>query len=540
LYAEDDGTLYCVSDGASILRVDKNMKTLWSRRMGGRPALVFRQQDGVILTVTEKGRVEGYSRLGDLLINFALPWQDITGRGEEHTTASLLLRLEETPEGWIYIFTVDGRCAVFSRGGGLLAQWKTPQTPACPPVVYRGKIVCALEDGSLRAYKPSGRPAWETEAAAPALLLAVNPYTHTLAAARKDGRFESYAVSPVDTPQAAGGQPVRLLLRRSLPFETAHILSLESGGHVLVGRGGRIITLNAEGEFTEDFFLKDGRPAGAATDGKNALFLAEQNGKLSSYSLAGAPLWTTTLTGKPGTPTLSPSSRYLAVGTHDWVVQRFEFVQYGRAGVRLTPAAAPPADPLKIHASSSLYRGEYDFIYFMDRAASDDAEKKKECLDIAAGRLDKGNLNLSLDYVSVVLRYLAAEPYARQGAKSYPDLRARALRLLAAVGDAENRDFFSAFLTQEKDEFITRAVLGAMGAQRSDPDEVMRRGIYSYVQSNPRPAGRLGAAVVDALDEISAYHGGLGQYGRAALMRLLENSSAALRRRIQSLLANRP
>ncbi|MCL1818610.1 MAG: hypothetical protein FWG35_06740 [Spirochaetaceae bacterium] len=531
LSAEDDGSLFCVSD-ASALRIANTMKLAWKNRLGSRPVLVFRQKDGVILTATRRFRVEGYSRIGERVIDFALPWQD--------AAASALLALGETAEGYIYVFRADGGWAIFSRGGSLLAQGKTPQPPTCPPVSYRGRIIYAAPDGNIRAISASGRPAWETGPGDPVLRLTLNPFTSSLVVSRKGGSLEIYGSEPDDSPTGPPGEESpRLLRQRNLPFEPTRIMGLAAGGFVLAGSGGRILTLDDMGATVEDFILKDSRPAATLTDGANAVFFAEDRGAISSYTLGGSSLWTTSLRGKPTTLALSPSARYLAVGTEDWIIQRFEFIQYGRNIPRVAPALPPP-DPLKINTAASAYRGEYDFIYFMDRAASPDGEKKKECLRIAAERLDRGQLQLSLDYVSEVLRYLAAEPYNLHGARSFPEQRAGALELLARMGDAVNRDFFAALLAREKDPYILSAVLAAMAAQASDPDETMRRSIHRYTQSLPQPDSRRSAAIIQALDDISRYHGSLGQYGRAALMQLQPLVLNPLRQRIQNLLTTRP
>jgi outer membrane protein assembly factor BamB len=531
LYVEEDATMVCVSAGASVLRIGKNLQTLWNRPLGGKPALVSRRQDGVILVATERGRVEGYNILGERVMDFPLPWK--TAWQDEKNPASLLA-MGETAEGWIYLCSGEGDFAVFSLKGFSLARWKTPQAPACPPLVFQGKIVFALEDGSVVSYSPSGRPAWKLPAASPVSLLAANPFARRLALGRKDGSFEVYA--PLETEESGSQAGPGLVAKAA--FESAYILPLASGGFVLVGNDGRVRTLSAEGLPGEDFFLKEGRPSGASTDGEGRLFFTETRGRLSSYSLAGSPLWTTELTGKPGPPVLSPSSRYLAVGCEDWVVQRFEFVGYGRAAAR-PEAPAPPVDPLRISAAPSLYRGEYDFIYFMDRASSPDAGKKKESLDICAGRIGKGDFGRSLDYISEILRYQAAEPHILRSAKGHADIQGRALGLLGRIGGSENAPFLSAFLMREKDEYLLRAALAAMGSLRSDPGGLMRREIQNFV-SRGVLGGRLVSAVLGALEELSLYSGSLGPYGRAALLRLFENSSTQERQRIQSLLAGRP
>jgi hypothetical protein len=443
----------------------------------------------------------------------------------------------ETPEGWIYLCTPGGDFAVFSLKGFSLARWKTPRPPACPPVVFQGKIVFALDDGSLVSYGPSGRPAWNIPAASPVSRLAVNPFTRRLALSRKDRSFEVYAAP---APEESEGQAeVGLAAKAALPFDSAYILPLAAGGFVLVGNDGRVSALSAEGAFQEDFFLKEGRPSGASTDGEGALFFTEARGRLSSYSLAGSPLWTTELTGKPGPPVLSPSSRYLAVGCEDWVVQRFEFVQYGRAFASRPALPAPSPDALKIGAAPSLYRSEYDFIYFMDRASSPDAVKKSESLDICAGRIGKGDFGISLDYICEILRYQAAEPHILRNSKSYPDIQGRALELLGRIGGSENAPFLCALLRQEKDEYLVRAILAARGALRGDPEGLMRREIQNFVSGGGFNR-RFVSSVLNALEELSLYSGSLGLYGRAALLRLLENSSSPERRRIQTLLAARP
>jgi hypothetical protein len=534
LYVDDDGTMMCVSGGSSILRIGKNLKTVWTRPLSGKPALISRRQDGVILVASETGRIEGYNIFGEKVIEFALPWK--TARQEEKAPSSLLA-MGETAEGWIYLCTRGGDFAVFSLKGIPLARWKTPQTPACAPVLFQGKIVFALEDGNLCAYSPSGRPTWNIPAASPALQLAVNHFTQTLLLSRKREGFEAYAVQ--DMEKSGGGTEIRLVKKTPLPFETAYILPLASGGTVLAGTDGRVITLDAEGLPQEDFFLKEGKPAGASTDAAGALFFTETRGRLSSYSLAGSPLWTTDLTGKPGTPALSPSSRYLAVGCEDWVVQRFEFVQYGRRAA--SPAAPrPAADPLRVNAVGSVYRGEYDFIYFMDRASSGSAAKKKESLDICAQRIEKGDFGLSLDYISEILRYQAAEPYILQNAKRYPDIQSRALELLGLIGGSGNAPFLSAFLARENDEYLALAVLAAMGSHRSDPGEIMRQGIQNFVFSRSAFSSRLVSAVVSALEGLSLYSGSLGPYGRAALMQLVNQAPSSQRPRIQNLLKNMP
>jgi hypothetical protein len=415
--------------------------------------------------------------------------------------------------------------------------------------VFQGKIVFALEDGSIAAWSPSGRPVWNIPAAAPVSLLAVNLFTGGLMVSRADGSSEVYTTGTATAPETSetatapgeytGPGEIRLLQKISLPFETGRVLPLSSGGLVFMGSGGRVLSITAGGLPLEDFFLKDGAPSGAATDGEGTLFFTETRGRLSSYSLAGSLLWTTDLTGKPGPPVLSPSSRYLATGGQDWVIQRFEFVQYGHAAPR--PAPPPAASLLKMAAAQSPYHGEYDFIYLMDRALAATADKKMECLRIIEERLEKG-LGHSLDYISEVLRSLAAEPYIRRNAKNYPDIQSRALGLLGRIQDQGNAAFLSSFLTQEKDSMLLRAILAAMGTQRGDPDEILRGGIYDFTlalrQDIPDP--RLTAAAISALEAISLYHGSLGPYGRAALLRLHENSPAATRRRIQNILTARP
>ncbi|MDR1933125.1 MAG: hypothetical protein LBQ57_09940 [Spirochaetales bacterium] len=548
LYVDNDGSMICVSGGSSILRVGRDLQTLWNRSLSGKPALVFRRKDGVIMIATVKGRLEAYNSQAQRVADFALPVKQTSGREDP---AADLLTMGETEEGWIFLFTADGGCAVFNLWGDILSLWQTPQTPSCPPVLFQGKLVCASADGSLDFFSPSGRPAGKAPAAASVLRLVVNPFTQTLAVARLGGAFELYPATLSGPPETAaagltGGQTgedipeVEPFLRLSIPFEIARILPLVSGGFVLVGKDGRVLTLNSEGEAAGDFFLKEANPIGVSTDGSGALFFTDSRGRLSSYSPGGSSLWTANLAGKPGIPVLSPSARYLAVGSEDWVIERFEFVQYG--GRQASRAASPsPADTLAVTPAQSAYRGEYDFIYLMDRASAATADKKTECLDIIEERMKRG-LGRSLDYIPEVLRYVAAEPHILHGAKNYLGIQSRALALLGRIQHRDYRDFLSSFLAREKDASLLLAVLSAMEAMRSDPDEVLRRGIYGFILSrvNNLQDTRLSAALVNALDGISLYHGSLGVYGRAALMQLLENSSPAARLRIQNLLKTRP
>ncbi|MDR3201241.1 MAG: hypothetical protein LBT68_07255 [Spirochaetales bacterium] len=534
LYVENDGSMMCVSGGSSILRIGRDMKTLWRRDLSAKPALVFRRKDGVILVATEKGRLEAYNSQAERVTDFALPWKDADKQEE-----SRLLALGETEEGWIFLCTAGGDCVVFNLEGDTLARWKTPQPPSCPPTLFQGKLAIAFEDGSLVFFTPSGRPVRNAPAAAPVRQLVVNAFTQTLAVARKGGDFEVYSAEPEGAGDAADSPETQPILRLHVPFEIAHILPLSSGGHVLVGADGRVLNLDAEGTAGKEFFLKDGNPAGASTDGSDALFFTESRERFSSYSLAGDPLWTTNLTGKPGTLAISPSSRYLAVGGEDWVIQRFEFVLYGWQISTVAPPL-PPAEILKIIPAESVYRGEYDFIYLMDRAVSAAGDKKKECLDIIEDRLNTSLAGRSLDYMREVLSYIAAEQYIVKNARTYPDIQNRALALLGRMQDSGSRELLCAFLMQEKDETLLSGVLSAMRAVRSDPDGIMRRGIYNFVISRGDLSSRINSAVFNALDGISLYQGGLGQYGRTALLRILPGSPSTLRPRIQNILKDRP
>jgi hypothetical protein len=267
------------------------------------------------------------------------------------------------------------------------------------------------------------------------------------------------------------------------------------------------------------------------------MYLALEEGRISAYSSSGSPQWTAQLTAKPGTPALSPSGRTLAIGSADWVVQRFILTR-SRAG-ESPPQEKPAAPPALFRTGEdALWRKDLDYLYLVERAESPYKNRKIEGLEALETRLAGGKFGLSLDYAPEILRRFALSR-SPAGTGSLTDIQERALKTLGAVGGPHSQSFLAESLAAQKDSALTPAILSAMSSLRGDPGEVMREALFRHIEASPAAAAKLSGLFIAALDELSLYNGSLGQYGRAALFQFLPLVNPAQKNAIQALLKKR-
>ena len=512
---EDDGTVYCVSDGGSLYRVGPDGVLQWSRRLRGRPRAFLRKSDGTLLIVSTQGAVEGYNPSGSRVVDFT-----VRRDGRD------ILSLHESAGGRIMPVFRSGRFEIYSGSGKLLAGWRAPAEISSPPLVQGSLTVCGLIDGRVLLYRGTGRMEREIAGTVPVEKIE-RAGDGSIVLLRKNGRLEVISMDG------------SLRMGKTLPDSPAGILVRPAGGYYIYGGEGRVYCLDGDGRELWNLGTRGGRPSGAALDSRENLFITGEKGILEAFTSLGSPLWSADIRGRPGFPAFSPSDRFLAVGGSEWVLHLFEFIGYG-PGSPVVPGPAAKGPPRR-DPRDSEYRGDPDFIFLLRMAESRYAGRKREVLDDLEKRHGRENFGRSLDYSSEVLRYLSAEPHIVRGRPNMPDIRIQALELLGMLGDSRDREFLAELLLRERDDAVLPAVLSAIAAVRSDLGEVMRRGMSLYLQSRPLPIPpRIAGSFLSALESIMRYHGSPGEEGKAVLLRLLSDGPSAVHFRIRDLLKINP
>jgi len=519
-----DGTVYCATDGGSLLKIGPQGEVVWARSTGGRPRLFLRTGDGALVVVFTGGGFEVYNPAGGKIAGAEAP-----RRGAAPSAVF------ETPEGRLLFAYPDGLCVVLTTRGRRLHVIPDTGPHSCLPAAGRDRIAFGAADGSVRVFRFSGRqepgpspavsavPAGlsapgdpEDPGAAPPAALAWTG-DGRLAVVREDGGFSLHP-SRLGTPGET-----------RLPFVAAGVFPVGEDRFFFPGtRGG--LAYGSEGA-VEVLEGPSRRIAGAVAGSGGLFFAFHETGELTAYDASGRRLFAVPLAGRPGGMSLSGDGRFLAVGGGDWVVNLFEFVRYG----------AEPEAPVPLRESGrggdgeEEYREDPDYLYLLAEASSSRAPRKSAALGDLERRFREGDFGRSLPYAERLLRLLAEEPFARTGAPNYPDIRLRAIRLLGLLGSSRDMDFLADLLLRETDGAVLSGLLEAMGDLGVDP-RGKGSGSVSILLDRSRvpPDSRTALGIVSALEGMVSYQGQLPPPAAAAAVRLLSSGKypQALRERL--------
>jgi outer membrane protein assembly factor BamB len=485
---ENDGTVYCATDGGTLYAVTPSGAVRWNARLGGRPVLLFKTRDGIMLIATGKGRIEGYNRRGAKVVDFSV---DPEGKG--------ILSVFEAPGGRVLAALKDGSFHLYTIAGKRLLSWKVPVPYSCPPVLSSdGHIAYGTEDGRILVYGLSGVKIREYPAGSRVRALAWEG-DGSIAAALRDGGVAFF--SPEGTVFDGG------TFQEHLDF----LRPLSSGETLALGTSGDLFLLGPDKR--ERWSFRGRGILGFTHDEEGNIFTVGNTGQISGLDIRGNRLWTSSLPGFTGGPGISENGRYLAVGSSDWVLNMFEFLRFGEKPLALEKKNFSEG-PLNTDPARSVYKRDLDYIFLMERASSPYLNRKSECIAELEDRFNRGRMGKSLDYASEVLAYIILEPYPGRGfsgmrsAPDLPDIRIRAVRLMGRLGSRIDGKFLLELLSFEPDTSVVTEIIRALGVMRRDPDRAIRQGILvSLFSSAALPPSPAAYGVLETLEAIVEFQG---------------------------------
>jgi hypothetical protein len=181
-----------------------------------------------------------------------------------------------------------------------------------------------------------------------------------------------------------------------------------------------------------------------------------------------------------------------------------------------------------------------DYLYLQSLAGVDSRDMILLLLGKIRDRINDNSIGKSTWYVVRLLERFSGEgllnPVYRslKVTNSFPDVRAEAARLLGMVGSTRSRHALIQVISNEYDAVALSAEIEALGFLASDPDGASSRAIaeaLSRAGMSP-PDDRIADAVLDALERIGAYEGGVGD--PAAIAAVLAISAGDFSRQIRS------
>jgi len=404
--------------------------------------------------------------------------------------------------GTIYLVAADRRLYALTQWGEFKWSLPIPAAPTALAVAAGGTVLVGTVEGSVIAVNPGGDIAWRFSAAAP--IAGVSAGAGQIVAATSNGqvigltdkgmqRWKLTAGKRMETAPLIGSSvPYELAVDGTLlPVDPAHpgadTLAVGTFGSIVLSRTG---TFYVGGRDWILYAIGSPRPAGAESPGDGG---ANRDRKPAAWPQDG----------------------------HD----------QGHSG----RTDAGPAG-----GNEALLNAIPDYLYLQSLAGVDNRDLILLLLAKIRDRIDDNSIGKSTWYVVRLLERFSGEgllnPVYRslKVINSFPDVRAEAARLLGMVGSTRSRHALIQVIANEYDSVALSAEIEALGLLASDSDGASSRAIaaaLSRIGMSP-PDDRIADAVLDALERIGAYEGGVGE--PAAVAAVLAISAGDFPQQIRS------
>ena len=486
------GTVYLAAGDRFLYAVDPSGAERWRFPLGARPsASPVVTYDGTVLVGTAAGRLWAVGPDGRARWSFTAP-----------------SRPALTPclgaDGTIYLPAGDTLFALDYRGKERWRYRLKAQIAEAPAAGPDGTLYLATADRRLLALAPTGERRWEV--ALPGRVSAPVPDT--------DGTVLVGAAG-VHRLSAQGA----LLWSYPIPAETAGPV-LRPDGTVFTGAAnGKVYVLSAEGSRIAELDLGAPVRYTATGAGDDIVVVTTAGRSVYALRLRGDMSGKIEVLGRfqageeAHYAALAPDGA-LYLGSEDWVLYRLEGLGQGAAaGTAIGPAAS--AWPMAFHDRQHTGRsgGLQDLegpaaLVLRELAFAEEESLKQRALeDIERHLAGERFLPVHLAVLEGVLGTLSAEGVTilrrSSGAPvaGYPRVRARACRLLGALGSEGARQALLESAAHESDLAARLAAFEALGRIGADPDGELGR-LVSREARRPDAGEQLVLAGLDAVGRV--------------------------------------
>ncbi len=474
----------------------------WRYNLSSRPVDCFAlADDGTVYAGTEDRVLHAVNRSGGRI------WTYRPGK-------SRILNPAVSLDGFIFLPCANGEIHSLNARGDLL--WKISLTAAVsanPVIDNTGSLYIATNDGFIYAFNRWGRELWRFWIGQEAVLLALDDNENLYAATDEN------MIISVNTAGSVNW-------KRDTESAAAAVLTGPGDLVTVLLDNGRVFSLNVDGEIfynPESAVLEE---AAAYPAGTSAL-LTVGNGGLE---LLLCNLETGTLEsiirpdkGRIFQPVCGRDGRTV-FGTESWVVFGMQarlaenqpiWTWNNRYGNSSRNGRMWQTE--KYPAQVKDWNNNLDYIYFLDQIASDFSSERAAVLKEIESRLENADLRGSIPYIKEILKFLSSD-FPVPGSslqlslrQNTAEIRASAVRILAQIGGRDSIEHLAWLLKKEYDNFVQAAIIRGMGICGADPDGTALIVLDDFLKlfDQNRPDQRLGEAAMDALWNISMYHGSI-------------------------------
>ena len=511
-----DGTVYAGLKNRDFLAINPAGHLLWRFHLDGLPAGdPAVAADGTVYVGTTAGTLAALSHLGRPQWTITLP-------------GAITRAPAVDGAGTIYLVAADRRLYSLTQWGEFKWSLPIPAVPTALAIAAGGTVLVGTVEGSVIAVNPGGDVAWRFSAAAG--IAGVSTGAGQIVAASSTGEVIGLTDRGRQVWKLSMGKRMEAapLLGGSVPYELAAdgtLLPVDPArpgtDSFAVGTFGSIV-LSRTGTFYlggRDWILYAiGVPCPA--DAKSA-----------EYGSAGIPARPEGRTRSGNTPYGgAESAEYGGAdrGRDTWPQDGHDQGHSGRTD------AGPPV------GNEALLNAIPDYLYLQSLAGVDNRDMILLLLAKIRDRIDDHSIGKSTWYVARLLERFSGEGLLNPVFRSmklingFPDVRTEAARLLGMVGSTRSRHALIQVIAGEYDPVALSAEIEALGFLASDSDGASSRAIaaaLSRAGMSP-PDDRIADAVLDALERIGAYEGGVGE--PAAIAAVLAISAGDFPQQIRS------
>ena len=494
-----DGTVYAGLKNKDLLAINPSGHLLWRFHLDGLPAGdPAVAADGTLYIGTASGTLTALSHLGRPQWSITLPGAIIRAPAVDGA-------------GTIYLIATDRRLYALTPWGEFKWSLPIPAVPTALAIAAGGTVLVGTVEGAVFAVNPSGDPAWRFSTGT--RVAGVSAGSGQVVVASANGQVIGLTNKGTQLWKLAVGKRMEAapLLAGSTPYELAADGILLPVDHARpgtdsfpVGTFGSIV-LSRAGTFYvggRDWILYAigvPRPPDAKSEGGDAPGPAGDDGTSAGDVKSAA-----------------------------WPQEGHDQGHSGRTD------AGPPG------GNEALLNAIPDYLYLQSLAGVNNRDMILLLLANIRDRIDDHSIGKSTWYVVRLLEQFSGEgllnPVYRnmKVTNSFPDVRSEAARLLGLVGSTRSRHALIQVIASEYDPVALSAEIRALGHLASDSDGASSRaiaGALSRAGMSP-PDSRIADAVLDALERIGAYEGGVEE--PAALAAVLAISGGDFPQQIRS------
>ena len=478
-----DGTIYTGLKNKDFLAINPSGHLLWRFHLdslpAGDPAVAA---DGTVYVGTTAGTLAALSHLGRPQWSITLP-------------GAITRAPAVDGAGTIYLVAADRRLYALTQWGEFKWSLPIPAVPTALAIAAGGTVLVGTVEGSVIAVNPGGDVAWRTSTGS--RVAGVSAGAGQVVVASSNGQVIGLTDKGVQLWKLAAGKRMETapLLDSSVPYELA--------------ADGTLLPVDRARPGTESFPV--GTFGSIVLSGAGTFYVGGRDWIL--YAI--------------GVPRL-PDARLAADGGATSAAWPQEGHDQGHSG---RTDAGPPG------GNEALLNAIPDYLYLQSLAGADNRDMILLLLANIRGRIDDRSIGKSTWYVVRLLEQLSGEgilnPVYRnlKVINSFPDVRTEAARLLGLVGSTRSRHALIQVMANEYDPVALSTEIRALGFLASDSDGASSRAIAEALAraGMSPPDDRIADAVLDALERIGTYEGGVGE--PAAIAAVLAISGATSRSR---------